>query len=300
MMLTLLGPTASGKTALAVQIACSVNAEIISADSRQVYKGMDIGTGKDLSEYELNGVKIPYHLIDICEPGEEYNVYRFVQDFEKAETLIQKHGNHVLLCGGTGMYIEAVLKGYNLVTVPVNEELREELYKKPMDELVGMILALGPVHATSDLINKERIIPAIEKRLYYKTNNIPELKEGRRSLVFGVKSERESQRKRITARLHQRLDEGMVDEVKMLIAKGVEVKQLISYGLEYKWITLYLTGKCSYEEMVSSLNVAIHRFAKRQMTWFRRMEKNGIYIQWLNAEDSLEHKMDCFWQAYNK
>lgn len=300
MMITILGPTAAGKTGFASRVALSLKAEIISADSRQVYKGMDIGTGKDLADYEIEGVKVPYHLIDICEAGEEYNVYRFMQDFEQAFADIESRGKQVILCGGTGMYIESVLKGYNLVTVPVNQELRKDLEKKSMEALTELILSLGPVHATSDLQNKSRIIIAIEKRLYYKNNQLPELKQGVPSLVFGLKFPREQQREMITRRLYQRLDEGMVDEVKMLINNGVKVEQLISYGLEYKWLTLYLTGKCSYEEMVVSLNVAIHRFAKRQVTWFKRMEKNGINIHWIDARDPLEVKLNYFYEILNK
>lgn len=299
-MITILGPTAAGKTSLAARLALELDAEIISVDSRQVYRGMNIGTGKDLADYEINGKKIPYHLIDICDAGEEYNVYRFMQDFTAASASIKDRGKRVILCGGTGMYIESVLKGYNLVTVPEDQELRSRLEKMPMEELTGLLLSMGPVHATSDLNSKQRTILALEKRLYYQQHNIPDLKEKIPSIVFGLRFSREKQRAMITERLRKRLEEGMLDEVQMLMDKGVKVEQLLSYGLEYKWTVLYLTGKCSYDEMFSSLNTAIHRFAKRQVTWFRRMENNGIKIHWLDAADSMENKLSFLMQILNK
>ncbi|MHC1707386.1 MAG: tRNA (adenosine(37)-N6)-dimethylallyltransferase MiaA [Bacteroidales bacterium] len=300
MMITILGPTAAGKTSLATNLALLIDAEIISADSRQVYKGMDIGTGKDLSDYEINGKRIPYHLIDICEAGEEYNVYQFMQDFSAACEKIKNSNKQVILCGGTGMYLESVLKGYNLVEVPENTELRKSLEQKPMQELTELILSMGPVHATSDLKSKERIITAIEKRFFYKKNQIPEKKEGVPSIVFGIKFPREDQRNNISLRLHQRLEAGMVNEVKMLIDNGIKVEQLIAYGLEYKWLAYYLTGRCSYNDMVGSLNVAIHRFAKRQETWFRRMEKNGIKIHWIDGGKPLDDKLNILMDTLNK
>ena len=299
-MITILGPTAAGKTSLATKLALYLDAEIISADSRQVFRGMDIGTGKDLADYTVDGNKIPYHLIDICDAGEEYNVYRFVQDFTKAAGDIVERGKEIILCGGTGMYLESVLRGYNLVSVPENQQLRDELALKTMEDLTLMLKSLGPVHATSDLKTRERITIALEKRLFYKENNIPELKEGLNSVVIGLSFNRQQQRDMITQRLHERLNQGMIDEIKMLIDRGVNIEQLLAYGLEYKWVTLYLSGKTSYEDMVMNLNTAIHRFGKRQMTWFRRMEKNGIKIHWIDAALPMDEKFNILLEILNK
>lgn len=300
MMITILGPTASGKTTLAAHLAHRLNAEIISADSRQVYRGMDIGTGKDLADYQVDGSCVPVHLIDLCEAGEEYNLYRFIRDFTLAIKEITERGKEVILCGGTGMYIEAILRGYNVVSIPENQELRQNLSNMDPAELKSLLLSFGPVHATSDLHSRDRMITAIEKRHYYQENQVASLTKGVPSVVFGLVYPRGLQREKITDRLHQRMAEGMVQEVQALIDSGVDPGQLLAYGLEYKWLTLFLTGKCTYEEMLQSLNVAIHRFAKRQMTWFRRMEKNGIQIHWLDARLPLEEKLNLLLKILNK
>jgi tRNA dimethylallyltransferase len=283
-IVTILGATASGKTGLATKLAHSLKGEVISADSRQVYRGMSIGTGKDIDEYTVNNEKIPYHLIDIVDAGYQYNVYEYQNDFLKTYNNIKERGVFPVLCGGSGMYIEAILKGYKLVQVPVNEERRDELEKKSLDQLTDIIKSFKELHNTSDIENKKRAIRAIEIEEYYLKNPDIDLSFPKiNSLIVGVKFDRESRRRRITTRLEQRLDEGMIKEVETLLSKGLKPEDLTYYGLEYKYLTLYITGEISYDEMFNSLNTAIHQFAKRQMTWFRKMEREGFDIHWLDG-----------------
>ena len=292
-ILTILGPTASGKTALAAALAYELDAEIISADSRQIYRQMDLGTGKDLADYVVNGRNIPYHLIDIVEPGYKYNVFEYQRDFLEAYEEIKQKGKFPVLCGGTGMYLESVLKGYKLVPVPENPELRERLADKSLEELTGILCSYKELHNTTDVDTVKRAIRAIEIEEYYRENDIahrefPQLK----SLIVGVDIDRELRREKISRRLRQRLDDGMVDEVRNLLDRGIHPDDLIYYGLEYKYLTLYAIGKLSFEEMFSQLEIAIHQFAKRQMTWFRGMERRGFTIHWLDACLPMEEKTE--------
>lgn len=284
--ITILGPTASGKTGVAVKMAAEIDAEIISADSRQVYRRMDLGTGKDLEDYCINGKNIPYHLIDIAEPGTKYNVYEYQKDFLQAYNDIRSRGKKVIVCGGTGLYLESVLRSYRLSPVPQNPELRENLSGKSLEELTHILSQYKTLHNTTDVDSAQRAIRAIEIAEYYKHTPIddrpfPTLN----SYVIGIDVDRETRRQRISARLKQRLDNGMVDEVKRLLAEGIPTDDLIYYGLEYKYLTLYAIGEMSYEEMFRQLEIAIHQFAKRQMTWFRGMERRGIEIHWMKPED---------------
>ena len=266
-LITVLGPTASGKTSFAAALAERLDAEIISADSRQIYRSMDIGTGKDLKDYVVNGKAVPYHLIDICEPGYKYNVFEYQHDFFRAYQSIKKKGKLPILCGGTGMYIEAVLKGYKLLDVPQNPTLRESLKDKSLQELENILASYKVLHNKTDVDSAQRAIRAIEIEEYYKTE-APDANEYDpiHSLIIGIDIDRELRRGKISKRLRDRLNEGMVDEVRNIIAGGVKPDDLIYYGLEYKFLTLYIIGKLSYEEMVSQLEIAIHQFAKRQMT----------------------------------
>ena len=296
-LITILGPTASGKTALAVALAAHMDAEIISADSRQVYRRMDLGTGKDLAEYIVGGRRIPCHLIDIAEPGTKYNVFLYQQDFLKAYQEVRHKGKMPVLCGGTGMYIEAVLRGYRLLPVPENPLLREELSGKTLDELAALLATYKELHNTTDVDTPKRAIRAIEIEEYYRSHPVdarsfPSLS----GLTIGVDISRDLRREKITRRLKQRLDEGMVDEVRALLADGIPADDLIYYGLEYKYVTLYVTGKMGYEEMFCRLETAIHQFAKRQMTWFRGMERRGIPVHWLDASLPMEAKVERIMQ----
>lgn len=291
-MITVLGPTATGKTSFAVYLAAQFNGEIISADSRQVYKGMDIGTGKDLEEYHINNQQIPFHLIDIVEPGYEYNVYEFQRDFLQAYEQIEKNGTFPVLCGGTGMYIESVLKGYKLINVPENEELREELKSKSDEELEAILEELRALHNTTDTSDRDRLLRAIEIQNYY--NDHPDIDTSFPKIdtvIVGIEFDRRVIRARISERLEHRLQNGMIDEVKGLIKNGVSPEKLKFYGLEYRFITQYLEEEIGYKEMFRRLETAIHQFAKRQMTWFRRMEKQGFEIHWLDGNLSHEEKM---------
>ena len=297
-LITILGPTASGKTDLAAHLAAKMNGEIISADSRQVYRGMDIGTGKDLADYVVDGINIPYHLIDIEDPGTKYNVFEYQRDFLKAYEGIVERGRTPILCGGTGMYIESVLKGYRLFEVPENKELRENLADRSLEELTAMLVKLkeengSVMHNSTDVDTVKRAIRAIEIETYYKNTPVeqksfPDIE----SIVFGVSVTREERREKITSRLRKRLAEGMIDEIKGLIDGGVKPEDLIYYGLEYKFVTQYVIGELSYDEMFSSLQIAIHQFAKRQMTWFRGMERRGIEIHWIDAMLPMEEKIN--------
>ena len=296
-LLTILGPTASGKTDLAAHVAREIGGEIISADSRQVYRGMDIGTGKDLDDYVVDGKQIPYHLIDIREAGTKYNLFQYQEDFLKAYHDIQSRGAQPILCGGTGLYIESVLKGYHLSPVPQNPELRKALEGKSLDELTHMLRQLkaktgSNMHNTTDVDTPQRAIRAIEIETFNAEHPTqPRQMEAPDSLVVGVAIDRDERRRKITARLRRRLDEGMVDEIRGLLAKGIKAEDLIYYGLEYKYVTLYAIGQLSYEEMFRQLEIAIHQFAKRQMTWFRGMERRGCRIHWIDAASSMEDKL---------
>lgn len=291
-LITILGPTASGKTSLATRLAMKLKGEIISADSRQVYRSMDIGTGKDLSDYVVDGVHIPYHLIDIVEPGYKYNLFEYQRDFLQAYNAIQQKGRQPILCGGTGLYIESILKGYKLVPVPENPSLRAELERYELPQLTEKLKTYKQLHNTTDVDTKKRAIRAIEIEEYYLEHEaeIPEFPKIN-SLVIGVDIERELRREKISKRLRSRLDEGMVDEVKNILASGVSPDDLIYYGLEYKYLTSYVIGKMTYDDMVSELEIAIHQFAKRQMTWFRGMERRGLTIHWIDATLPMETKI---------
>ncbi len=298
-LVTILGPTASGKTSLAVALAADIGAEIISADSRQVYRGMDIGTGKDLNEYVVNGKNVPYHLINIAEPGTKYNVFEYQRDFLAVYEDIRQRNVTPILCGGTGLYIEAVLKGYKLVEVSENRELREELTGRTLSELTEILVQLkeengSNMHNTTDVDTAKRAIRAIEIETYYKQH--PDIGEREMpkidALIIGVDIDREERRKKISKRLKDRLDEGMVDEVRGLLDSGISADDLIYYGLEYKYATKYIIGELTYEDMFHSLETAIHQFAKRQMTWFRGMERRGFKINWINALLPMEKKVE--------
>ncbi|WP_320908768.1 MULTISPECIES: tRNA (adenosine(37)-N6)-dimethylallyltransferase MiaA [Bacteroides] len=291
-LITILGPTASGKTPFATALAAELNTEIISADSRQIYRGMDLGTGKDLADYTINGREIPYHLIDIVEPGYKYNVFEYQRDFLKAYETIKQKGCLPVLCGGTGMYLESVLKGYRLIPVPENPELRTRLADKSLETLTGILQQYKTLHNSTDVDTVKRAIRAIEIEEYYATHPIAEREFPQlNSLIIGVDIDRELRREKISRRLRQRLNEGMVDEVKQLLAQGIKAEDLIYYGLEYKYLTLYAIGKLTYEEMFAQLETAIHQFAKRQMTWFRGMERRGFTIHWVDATLPTEEKI---------
>ena len=292
-LITILGPTASGKTPLAAALADRMGTEIISGDSRQVYRRMDLGTGKDLVDYTVDGRQVPYHLIDIVEPGYKYNVFEYQRDFLKAYEEISAKGKTPILCGGTGMYIESVLKGYRLLPVPENPELRASLEGKSLEELTHILEGYKKLHNSTDVDTCKRAIRAIEIEEYYKQQP-PEYREfpSLKSLIVGVDIDRELRREKITRRLKQRLEEGMVDEVRGWLAEGIPAENLIYYGLEYKFLTQYAIGEISYDEMFLQLETAIHQFAKRQMTWFRGMERRGFTIHWLDATLPMEEKTE--------
>ncbi len=301
-MVTVLGPTASGKTAVAAALAYRIGGEIISADSRQVYRRMDIGTGKDLADYEIDGTHIPYHLIDIAEPGTKYNLFQYQQDFHEAYADILRRGKHPILCGGTGLYIEAVLGGYNLSPVPQNPDLRARLASKSLEELTAMLASLkqltgSAMHNRSDVDTVQRAIRAIEIETYNLEHPTPERQlPPVDSIIVGINIDRDLRREKITRRLKARLDEGMADEIRSLIGEGINPEDLIYYGLEYKYITEYVIGNTSYDEMFRSLEIAIHQFAKRQMTWFRGMERRGYNIHWIDATLPTDAKVDSILQ----
>ena len=291
-LIAILGPTASGKTPFAAALANVLDTEIISADSRQIYRGMDLGTGKDLIDYTVNGKQIPYHLIDIADPGYKYNVFEYQRDFLTAYETIKQKGKLPVLCGGTGLYLESVLKGYKLLPVPENPELRARLADKSLEELTGILQQYKTLHNTTDVDTAKRAIRAIEIEEYYAHTPVDERTFPQlNSLIIGVAIDRELRREKISRRLRQRLDEGMVDEVRRLIEQGIQPDDLIYYGLEYKYLTLYVIGKLTYEEMYRELEIAIHQFAKRQMTWFRGMERRGFTIHWMDAGLPMEEKI---------
>ena len=300
-LITILGPTASGKTSLAAALAARLKTEIISGDSRQVYRKMDLGTGKDLSDYVVDGYQVPYHLIDIVDPGYKYNVFEYQRDFLAAYEDMRSRGLLPILCGGTGMYLESILKGYRLLPVPENKELRERLSSKSLAELTEILSHYKKLHNSTDVDTVKRAIRAIEIEEFYLTQDVnarsfPEI----HSLIIGVDINRELRREKITRRLKKRLEEGMVDEVKSLLAEGIHPDDLIYYGLEYKYLTLYAIGKLSYEEMFHQLEIAIHQFAKRQMTWFRGMERRGFTIHWIDATRPMEEKVNEIIGLLNK
>ena len=303
-LIAILGPTASGKTTLAAHLAAKLDTEIISADSRQVYRRMDLGTGKDLADYLVEGKQIPYHLIDIAEPGTKYNVYQFQQDFMQAYKDICQRGKLPVMCGGSGLYVESVLRGYQMADVPENKELRLQLEGKSLEELTEMLKVYKTLHNTTDTDTTKRAIRAIEIEEYYVKHGIRPTAEGNqplfRPLVIGVSIDRELRREKISRRLLQRLDEGMVDEVRNLLAEGIAPEDLIYYGLEYKYLTLYATGQLNYDQMVSQLEIAIHQFAKRQMTWFRGMERRGVQIHWIEATLPMEEKVNHIIELLNR
>ena len=305
-MITILGPTACGKTRLAAALAADIGAEIISADSRQVYRHMDIGTGKDLADYVVDGKPIPYHLVDICEPGTHYNVYEYQHDFLKAYQDIVGRGVTPLLCGGTGLYLEAVLRGYRLSPVPQDDALRQRLEGKSLDELRVMLEDLkhrngSKMHNVTDVDTAQRAIRAIEIEEFNLRNPVAEREFPQiPSLVIGLNIGREERRMRITHRLEQRLKEGMADEVRSLLDSGIDAPSLIYYGLEYKYVTEYVTGVLTYDEMFRQLEIAIHQFAKRQMTWFRGMERRGVRIHWVDAMLPMDEKLNRVRQLMNQ
>lgn len=292
-MITILGPTACGKTAFAARMADTLGTEIISADSRQIYRDMNIGTGKDLNDYIVDGRAVPYHLIDIVPAGYKYNLFEYQRDFLKAYDNITDRGKLPILCGGTGLYIESVLKGYRMTPVPENPELRASLSDKSLDELIDILTKYKTLHNTTDVDTCKRAIRAIEIQVYYKEHLINEREFPKiNSLIIGIDIDRDERRAKITARLKKRLEEEhMIDEVKQLLDSGIKPDDLVYYGLEYKCVTLYLTGKLTYDEMFEQLETAIHQFAKRQMTWFRGMERRGFNIHWINADIPTEEKI---------
>ena len=300
-IVTILGPTATGKTQLAALLCSKIKGEIISADSRQVYKNMDLGTGKDYEDYKINHTEIPYHLIDIKEAGYKYNVFEFQQDFLKVFEDIHSRNCFPVLCGGTGMYIDAALKGYLLIEVPPDQELRSSLANKSLPELITILKTYKNLHNITDVDTQKRAIRAIEIEEYYKnhkekTKNYPAIN----SLVIGINCERELRRKRITERLTKRINEGLIDEVDALLKKGISSEDLIYYGLEYKYVTEYLKGKYTFEEFFSKLEIAIHQFAKRQMTYFRSMERKGTQIVWIDCNIPNEEKVNHILQLISK
>ena len=291
-LITVLGPTASGKTRFAVQLADRLGAEIISGDSRQVYRRMDLGTGKDLDDYRIGDRSVPYHLIDIVEPGTKYNVFEYQRDFLEAYNDILRRGRKAVLCGGTGLYIESVLRAYRLSPVPQNPELRERLADKSLEELTALLATYKSLHNTTDVDTAQRAIRAIEIEEYYRQTPLdrrpfPKIE----SLTLGVDVSREVRRERISQRLRKRLDEGMCGEVERLLAEGIKPEDLIYYGLEYKYVTLYVTGQITFDEMAQQLEIAIHQFAKRQMTWFRGMERRGTPILWIRLGEDFDETL---------
>ncbi|MCQ2084297.1 MAG: tRNA (adenosine(37)-N6)-dimethylallyltransferase MiaA [Bacteroidaceae bacterium] len=292
-MITVLGPTASGKTKLAVALAARLDGEVLSADSRQVYRGMDIGTGKDLSDYSINGRIIPYHLIDIADAGTKYNVYEFQRDFKRAYSDITARDKFPIMCGGTGLYLESVLKGYRLIPVPENPELRKSLEGKTLAELTRILEGYKTLHNTTDVDTTKRAIRAIEIEECYRNTPVEACEFPKiNSLVIGIDIDRELRRQRISERLEARLQEGMIDEIRRLLDSGIPAEDLIYYGLEYKYVTMYVTGQLPYKYLLQELEVAIHQFAKRQMTWFRGMERRGIHIEWIPFDMDVAEKVD--------
>ena len=292
-LITILGPTATGKTQLAAQLAFAINGEIISADSRQVYKGANICSGKDLNEYTIEGKSIPYHLIDTHTIGEEYNVFEFQKDFHEAYSSILKRNNTPILCGGTGLYIQSVLEGYRLNPAPKNIALRHQLDQKPQEELNAILKSYTSTHNTTDLLSAERTIRAIEIASFNQLNvDSNAIYNAVSSIIFGIKIDRELVKQKITDRLKERLNTGMIEEVEQLIKQGITQEQLFYLGLEYRFIAQYLNGELDQKSLFEKLNIAIHQFSKKQMTWFRKMEKNGHQIHWIDGNKTMNEKLD--------
>ncbi len=292
-LITILGPTASGKTPFAAALAYELNTEIISADSRQIYRGMDIGTGKDLADYTVNGTPIPYHLIDIVDPGYKYSIYEYQRDFLAVYQSLKDRGITPILCGGSGLYLESVLDSYQLAQVPKDPILRNELKDKPLSELAEILGQYKSLHNTTDIDTVNRAIRAIEIERFYAREKLPERGfPPLNSLIIGVSIDRELRREKISRRLKDRLQEGMIEEVRQLLDQGLSPDDLIYYGLEYKFVTQYILRQLTYEELFSQLEIAIHQFAKRQMTWFRRMERKGFKIHWIDATLPLSQKIE--------
>ncbi len=290
-LIVITGPTATGKTKLAARVAAATDGEIISADSRQVYRGMDVGSGKDYGDYMVDGYLVPYHLIDIVDPGHEYNVYEFQQDFLKAYNHIIKRNKQAVLCGGTGLYIEAAIGRYKLLNVPANPTLRKKMLGMTWEELTAKLESMRPLHNSTDTTNRDRLLRAIEIETFNREhaserNNYPEFNTS----IFAIHLDRQEIRDRITSRLKNRLERGMTEEIEQLLKGGVSTEQLSFYGLEYRYLTQYLTGEIKYDEMFNTLNTAIHQFAKRQMTWFRRMERKGYKLHWIDGNLPMEEK----------
>lgn len=291
-LITILGPTAGGKTLVAANLAARLGSCVISADSRQVYRSMDIGTGKDMEDYIIEGKTIPYYMVNICDAGYKYSVFEFQRDFNELFPMVSENNKTPVLCGGSGLYIEAAIKQYQLISVPLNEDLRKELNSKTDEELTAELASLKKLHNKSDITTRKRLMRAIEIELHQKEHPSDFKRIEINSLNIGISFERGQQKARITERLKARLNSGMIEEVDLLLKKGISSDDLIYYGLEYKFITQYLTGQISYDEMFSLLNIAIHQFSKRQMTWFRKMEKEGILIHWIDGNVPLKEKLD--------
>ena len=303
-LITIIGPTASGKTPFAAALAHRIDGEIISGDSRQVYRHMDIGTGKDLKDYIVGDHKIKHHLIDIRDPGDKYTLYNFQYDFHNAYHDVKKRNKMPILCGGTGLYIESVLKGYQLMDVPKNEQLRESLKSKSLEELSMILSKYKTLHNKTDIDTKQRAIRAIEiayTQQSHKDNDTFHTDfEPIDSLIIGMNIDREYRRKKISTRLISRIEEGMIDEIKELLTRGISANDLIYYGLEYKFVTLHAIGKLTLQEMISQLEIAIHQFAKRQMTWFRGMERRGLKINWIDALLPMKDKVEITMRLLSK
>lgn len=298
-LITILGPTASGKTSLAAALACDLKAEIISADSRQVYRGMDLGTGKDLADYVVNGQRIPYHLIDVVDAGFKYNLFMYQQDFLKAYEDVKSRNVLPILCGGTGLYLESVLKGYRMIPVPENVELRNSLADKSLEELTVILSTYKTLHNQTDVDTAKRAIRAIEIAEYYRQHPVKEQEfPNINALLVGVDIDRDLRREKISKRLKQRLDEGMLEEIRRLLESGISADDLIYYGLEYKYLTQHIIGQLTFDEMYQGLETAIHQFAKRQMTWFRGMERRGFTIHWLSASLPMQEKVEQIKEWY--
>ena len=300
-LLIITGPTASGKTSVAVAVAHRLNGEIISADSRQVYRRMNIGTGKDYADYIINGTQMPYHLIDIVEPGEKYNVFEYQRQFFKVYQSLKQRGVFPVVCGGSGMWVDSIVSGYQMPEVPPNNDLRKQLEEKTLEELIEILSSLKKLHNTTDIDTKKRAIRAIEIE-YYTRNNAPDVSQipAVKSLIIGILPDRDQRRDNIAKRLQSRLNEGMIEEVKALLDSGIAPDALIYYGLEYKFITLYLINRLTYSQMVSSLQTAICQFAKRQMTWFRGMERKGTKIHWIDAQLPFDGKISIIFDLLYK
>lgn len=300
-LIVITGPTAGGKTLVAALLAAHINGEIISADSRQVYRRMNLGTGKDYDDYMVENTEIPYHLIDIREPGYKYNVYEYQTDFFKTFESIRDRGRFPVMCGGTGLYIQAVLEQYKMVHVPPDPKLRESLKNKSLSDLKSILSGYKSLHNTTDTDTIPRAIRGIEIETYYRSHPEIEIElPAINPIIIGLKAERELRRQKITQRLRHRLENGMIEEVQALLDEGLSPEELIYYGLEYKYITLYITGQMSYDTMFEKLNIAIHQFAKRQMTWFRGMERKGHPIFWLDAAHPAHHNVKAILAMLNK